>query len=377
MPKIALTDITLRTLKPPASGQIEVWDVLPSFGVRISQGGTKSFIVLLGSTGHRHTIGRYPIISLQDARSEARRLLAERTLGQHLSRSITFERALPLFIAAQYQGKRERSKKETERLLRRHFLPKLRSDRLSYITTERLSQILDALVDTPSIQRHALMAIGTFLRWGVRGRYLTHNPCEGIKFAKGNPRARNLTDEEIKSVWWATKGTSTYNKIVRLIILLGQRRGEIGGLRADYIDWRRQIITLPPEAVKNNREHSIPFGKQAAAILKTLPKEGYLFPGEQGALCFNGWSKCKRALDKKCNISHWTLHDLRRTFATNLAAQATAPHVIERILNHATGTISLIALVYNKYGYMSEMRKAVTAWEDRLTSLTAAVRRAA
>src|SRR5476651_631478 len=133
MPKTALTEITLRSLKPPASGQIEVWDIMPCFGVRISQGGTKSFIVLLGSTGHRHTIGRYPIISLQDARSEARRLLAERTLGQHRSRSITFERALPLFIAAQYQGKRERSKKETERLLRRHFLPKFRSDRLSNI----------------------------------------------------------------------------------------------------------------------------------------------------------------------------------------------------------------------------------------------------
>jgi integrase len=379
MPKttVALTEITLRALKPPASGQLTVWDTLPNFGVRVSQGGAKAYVVLLGRTGLRHTIGRYPIISLQEARSEARRLMAERTLGQHRSQSITFDRALPLFIAAQYQGKRERSKKETERLLRRHFLPKFRGDHLSNITTERLSQILNGLSETPSIQRHALMAIGTFLRWGVRSRYLTHNPSEGIKFAKPKARSRNLTDEEIKMLWQSTKEPSTFHKIVRLLILLGQRRGEIGGLRAEFIDWRSQIITLPPEAVKNNREHTIPFGKQAAVILRTLPKEGYLFPGAQGAEYFNGWSKCKRALDKKCKIAHWTLHDLRRTFATNLAAQATAPHVVERILNHTTGTISIIAAVYNKYTYLNEMRVAIGDWEERLKSITAPVRRVA
>jgi integrase len=379
MPKTttALTEITLRALKPPAFGQLTIWDTLPNFGVRISPGGAKSFVVLLGRSGHRHTIGRYPVISLQDARTEARRLLAERTLGRHSSRNITFERALPLFIAAQYQGKRERSRKETERLLRRHFLPKFRSDRISNITTERLSEILDRLEDTPSIQRHALMAIGTFLRWGVRGRYLTHNPSEGIKFAKGKSRTRTLSDEEILLVWRATKEPSTFNKIVRLCILLGQRRGEIGNLRAEYIDWQKQTITFPPEIVKNNREHTIPFGKLAAAILRTLPKDGYLFPGDFGAQCFNGWSKSKRALDKKCKIPHWTLHDLRRTLATNLAALGTAPHVVERILNHVSGTISGVAAVYNKYTYSTEMREAIGAWEEQLKAFAAPVRRAA
>ena len=81
MPNATLTDITIRKLQPPEKGQVTVWDSLPGFGIRVSQGGTKSFIVLLGS-GNRHTIGRFPTISLSDARDEAKRLLAERTLAQ-------------------------------------------------------------------------------------------------------------------------------------------------------------------------------------------------------------------------------------------------------------------------------------------------------
>jgi len=371
MPKTAtaLTEITLRSLKPPASGQRTVWDTMPNFGVRVSQGGAKSFVVLLGRNGLRHTIGRYPVISLQDARGEARRLLAERTLGQHRSKSITFERALPLFISAQYQGKRERSKKETERLLRRHFLPKFRSDRLSNITTERLSQILDRLANTPSIQRHALTAIGTFLRWSIAGRYITHNPSEGLKFSKPKSRTRTLSDEEIAAVWRATNDASVFGKIVRLCLLLGQRRGEIANLRAEYIDWAARTITFPPEIVKNSREHTIPFGKLAGSILNKLPKEGSLFPGAFGAQCFNGWSKSKCTLDNECKISNWTLHDLRRTLATNLAALGTPPHVVERILNHVTGVISGVSAVYNKYTYMGEMRKAFDAWEQHVKAI--------
>ncbi|HZS56805.1 MAG TPA: site-specific integrase [Bryobacteraceae bacterium] len=379
MPKTTttLTEITLRTVRPPAHGQITIWDALPNFGVRVSQGGAKTFVVLLGRNGNRHTIGRYPIISLQEARSEARRLLAERTLGQHQPQSITFERALPIFIASQYQGKRDRSRKETERLLKRHFLPKFRGDRVSNISTERLSLILNSLEDTPSLQRHALMAGSTFLRWCVNNRYINHNPSQGLKFAKGKSRTRTLTNEEISSVWRATRERTNFNLIVRLCLLIGQRRGEVGGLRAEYIDWQNQTITFPPEAVKNNREHTIPFGKLAAAILITLPKEGYLFPGNHGAECFNGYSKCKRALDKKCKIEHWTLHDLRRTFATNLAGKGTAPHIVERLLNHVTGIISGVASVYNKYSYMNEMREAVAAWEDQLKRLSGSVRRVA
>lgn len=373
MPKTTLTAITLRNLKPPVSGQATVWDSLAGFGVRVSQGGTKSFIVLLGS-GQRHTIGRYPIVSLSDARAEAKRLLAERMLGRARPSSIKFAEAMPLFLSTQYQGKKERSRKETERILTRHFLPKLRHERLTNITTQKIVEILDRLADTPSMQRHVCMAIGTFLRWSVARRYIPHNPCEGIRYAAGKPRTRFLSDDELIAVWKATQCPTRFHRIVRLLILLGQRRGEVASLRAEYIDWKEHTITLPADIVKNNRTHTFPFGKMAGQILKMLPKEGYLFPSLHGSGTFDGWAKCKRDLDKNCGLTHWTLHDLRRTFATNLAALRTPVHVTEKILNHVSGTTGGIVAVYQRHQYMPEMRDAIDSWEGRLRQITAQVR---
>ncbi len=77
--------------------------------------------------------------------------------------------------------------------------------------------------------------------------------------------------------------------------------------------------------------------------------------------------KCKAALDLKLKgVEPWTLHDLRRTFSRNLAALGVAPHVTEKLLNHATGTIQGVAAINNRYRFMEEMREAVKLWEERL-----------
>ncbi|MDP6819817.1 MAG: integrase, partial [Alphaproteobacteria bacterium] len=76
-------------------------------------------------------------------------------------------------------------------------------------------------------------------------------------------------------------------------------------------------------------------------------------------------------LDKRCCVEGWTLHDLRRTFSTNLASLAIHPHVVERLLNHSSGTISGIAAIYNRFDYMDEMRAALSQWEDKLEQLLA------
>ena len=86
---------------------------------------------------------------------------------------------------------------------------------------------------------------------------------------------------------------------------------------------------------------------------------------------FAGWNRPKVALDKQCKIPPWTLHDLRRTFATNLAALGTPIHVTEKLLNHISGTVSGVAAIYNRHAYMDEMRAAIDAWEKRLSVIIA------
>ena len=107
----------------------------------------------------------------------------------------------------------------------------------------------------------------------------------------------------------------------------------------------------------------------AASLLAKRSTSGGLFLARWKQTNFSGWSTSKAALDKLSGVSGWTLHDLRRTFATNLAALGTPIHVTERLLNHVSGTQSGIVAVYQRHSYMPEMRKAVEARERHLHAL--------
>jgi integrase len=197
-----------------------------------------------------------------------------------------------------------------------------------------------------------------------------------------------LSDDELHSIWRAceqriafddeacggfkttmpdiVKMPRQFAAIVQLLILTGARRGEIAGLRADYVS--NDTCTLPSALTKNKREHTFPLSETTSSLLSTAlqpPRTSELLFPARGSFTrpFNGWSKSKVALDELSGVSGWTLHDLRRTFATRLAELAVAPHVIERLLNHVTGTVSGVAAVYNRASYMAEMRAAIDLWD--------------
>jgi integrase len=167
----------------------------------------------------------------------------------------------------------------------------------------------------------------------------------------------------------ATPG-STFGTIVKLLLLTGQRRGEISALRSKYINRADRIITLPAELTKNKSQHSFPYGDLVAQLLPD--RDGYLFPAavpfvhERPTKVFNGWPKAKRTLDEASGVADWVLHDLRRTFATNLAELGVEPHIIEALINHKSGVISGVAATYNRARYMQPMRDAIAKWEGYL-----------
>ncbi len=380
MPNAALTELTIRKLQPPATGQTTVWDSVPGFGIRVSQGGAKTFIVLVGG-GNRRSIGRFPIISLSHARTEAKRILAERTLGKHRAKSIPYDEAQKLFLAeCEQRVIRARTLSDYTRLLKKHF--SLGRQQLSDITADDIGRRIDRIIDAPSERNHALVAVKVFLRWALKPprRYIAHNPCEGMVPIRRPSRRRVLTDREVAAVYHtARQGEDSFSNIVALLILTGQRRGEIGALRREWINAKERTITLPASATKNGVEHTFPYGRAVASVLEWIPNEGdSFFPPSRSHVrgkpttTFNGWPKQKKAFDAACGVSDWTLHDLRRTFATNLAALGIAPHVVERLLNHATGSISGVAAIYSRFQYMDEMRDAIARWEERLAALLTA-----
>jgi integrase len=391
-----LTELALRAAKPPGQGTTTLWDgSLKHFGVRISQGGVVSFIILLGS-GRRQVIGRYPIISLSQARTKAKAMLAERTLGKHQPQTISWDAARDEFLDAVKRKNRARTHTEYARTLKRYF--PFGSTRLGAVSKQDISRKLDRLNDVPSQQRHALVVAKIFCNWAIKRGYADANPCLSAVHTRAVPRARVLSDAEVKSIWEACSAGSGisgtkrpdenkaaaspqlpehFKAIVKLLILTGQRRGEIAALRSDYFS--NDTCTLPASLTKNGREHTFPIGTFATSILKSAlasvsPSDTtLLFPARgKTNVPFNGWSKSKTALDKLSGVSRWTLHDIRRTVATRMAEQGVPIHVIERLLNHITGAMSPIARVYNRATFVKEMRAGVEIWEAHLTKILAA-----
>src|SRR5262249_27868746 len=160
--------------------------------------------------------------------------------------------------------------------------------------------------------------------WSLRRGYIQKHPLLALhKPAKSVARDRVLSDSElIAVVRTAHPSTVPFDQIVMLLLLTGQRRSEICGLRWDYIDAHARLITLPGAVTKNSREHRLPLGTLAAEIIASVPRTNqYLFPSPSDpSRHFNNYTLTKQSFDERCGIPHWTLHDLRRTFATNLAA---------------------------------------------------------
>ena len=213
--------------------------------------------------------------------------------------------------------------------------------------------ITTALTDkaAPSEAEHLHRACKTFFRWCVRRRLLQHSPLEGLELpSKWKPRERVLTDDELRAVWKATEKATPFNDILRLCVLTGQRRGELSSVQPEWLE--HDILTIPAHSTKNKRKHSLPCAKQSIELLKHAP------------FSFNSWSKSKAALDKSSGVTDWTVHDCRRSYATNLQRLGVKLEVIEALLNHVSGTRAGIVGVYQKHRYETEMREAVTTYEN-------------
>jgi len=192
---------------------------------------------------------------------------------------------------------------------------------------------------------------------------LEANPVQGTaKAAESGPRERVLTEAELRKLW-AALGQNWYSDIVRLLLLTGQRREEIGALAWSEIDFDRGMIVLAPVRTKNSRHHQLPLSRQALAILQHQPRRDFLFSRRKG---FANWVRPKAALDKHLGIAPWRLHDLRRTCATGMAELGVQPHIIEAVLNHASGHKGKVAGIYNRASYSEPMREALQRWADHL-----------
>ncbi len=143
-------------------------------------------------------------------------------------------------------------------------------------------------------------------------------------------------------------------------------------MRWNEINLDARTWSIPAERTKSDRAHVVPLSPLAVGVIASIPRvhDELVFPSQgQDARTFSGFSKAKRRLDALADVTEWTLHDLRRSAATILAQLGVAPHVVERILNHTTGTLGGVAGIYNRFGYLPEMRAALELWAGHIGGL--------
>ena len=388
MPRIALSDLSIKSAKMPPKSAITLWDaVQPKLGLRITPAGAKSFVYMVGS-GRRKVLGRYPELSLKDARAHLTRLLAEKTLGHvpiaAATEAITVSAAIALYIEKhcdQISKNGSQYSYETKRLLTNHLAPKFKDRAIDKISKSDIAGIIDGLADRPSEASHAFTAVRSFFAWSVSRGHADKSPCDGLQGPPTPPsRERVLTADELTAVWQkAVQSGFPYGTFLQLLILLAQRRGEISKLQRDWIDKTEKTITFPGTVTKNGRTHIVPYEEMTAAILDAVPDNGcHLFPASRerrkgpSATTMSGWGKKKAAFDKTCPIAPWTLHDLRRTASTLWAEIGVPEHINDRLLNHVTGgKQSPVAAICNRYQYLAEKRAAMHLWEKRLAEILA------
>lgn len=384
--RVKLTAKTVENIRPPKSGRDQYWDaMLPGFGLRVTEKGRKSWVLMYRTRDRqrRMTIGHYPAFSLAEAREEGRKALrsveqgndpAEEKLAAKRKPKERFADIIDDFIEM-YARPKNRSWKEAQRILKKNVAPRIGRMRIEDITRHHIIDILDEIVarGAPTQANRVLSHTRKLFNWALDRGMVDYSPVFGIKPpAKDKSRDRVLTDEELRRLWpaWSDIGWP-FGPLFKLLLITGQRRGEVSSMKWSDIDFERRSWTIPREIAKNDRTHEVPLTDMAMEIIKTVPMvkdQDFLF-STNGRSVVSGFSRAKRNSDDIANVHDYRIHDLRRTAASGMARLAVPPHVVEKILNHSSGTISGVAAVYNRYGYEVEKRDALDLWAEQLKEL--------
>ena len=213
-----------------------------------------------------------------------------------------------------------------------------------------------------------------FFNWMIESGELETNPARGTPIYAAGKGRRVLADGELKALWHADCN-SEYRCILRLCLLLGARRGEIGGMRWSELDLDAGLWRLPGGRTKNHQDRQLPLPPVALAEIRGQPRvlgEDTVF-GSGNPLGYTAWSGHKSKLDRQLGFKRpWVVHDLRRTVRTRLHALGIPHEVVTRILGHG---IDPLAQIYDHSDYTPTMRAALEQWAavvDRIAAQPAA-----
>jgi integrase len=402
--KIALTDRSLKALKPDPDGRRQiVWDALmPGHAVRISALGKRSFYAVKRRVGEVqptwHYLGSYPVMSLSEARTAAREALSALLSGEHPKRLAEAKRQAAEAAAREAEAS---SFGEISKAFARHQLPDMKpsSARLYQLYLDRWCSALGARqvteirrseitavirdISTNSGKSSAIGALSVVRRlfnWVINNDndLIKINPASSISvkdlIGSTKPRSRALKDAELAAVWAATAAVGEpFLVIYRLLMLTGLRLNEVAGCRWEELDLEAGTLSIPAERSKNGLPMLVPMPPSAVALFAAVKRCSgpFIFSSTAGRRPVQAFSRGKRRLDaalaaQGATVEDFVIHDFRRVVRTGLSQLQVVGEVAEACLGHKKKGIES---TYNMYEYLDEKRAALRQWEAHLLAI--------
>ena len=395
-----LTQRTIEGLTCPPDRKDALFfdDALPGFGVRVSAGGTKTFLAQYSVAGakRRVAIGAFGVLTPDEARRAAKGVLGEAAQGgdpfvdrrakAEAARAARTEQVFKFgdlvtdWAAARASDRRPGYLREAVGNLRRH-LPDLLARPASSITTKDVIAALSRIKrEAGTVTGNRALAYGSAAySWAVRQERVPMNPFKGRERpGKETSRERVLTAEELGCLWRASLTLSPIaGGFVRTLLLTLGRRAEAASMRWTELDCAvaPTMWALPGERAKNGRQHRVHLSAAAREVIAAVPKvsgNAHVFPGRDGK-AIAAFSAVKKQVDAALDaagtpIEGWRFHDFRRAGVTVLSGMGFPPHVVDKLLNHETGTLSAVARIYNRQEYQAERAAALDAWASLIVA---------
>ena len=364
-----LTDTKIAAIKPPEKGQQEHPDhKVRGLRLRVGAGGAKTWTLRrrVGEKVLNRKLGTYPAMKLAQARTAAEAMI------EALERDGTTEGIDRTFYAgAEAWIEAKKRPALIRRQLELHVYPSWRDRTLASIKRSEVRDLIQGL-EGDVLPNRVLATIKTVFGYAISQDWIETSPADRIEKPNAEPaRDRFLSMDEVARVWNAT-GLLGYpdGPWARLLLLTGQRRSEVAGMRWADIDLDNATWTLSAGDTKAKRAHLVPLAPAAVEIIKAMPEIGdYVFSTSANSP-IRGFARSKKQIDqwlesKRLALSEpWRFHDLRRTAATHMVRLGIPELVVSRVLNHRVQGVT--GQVYALHSYAPEKRQALEVWASEV-----------
>lgn len=357
--KVNFTDNLLKRIKAsPDKARSYIYDAkTPGLRLQVTANGTKSFQYQFWSSKHRRpitrTLGRYPALSIREARKQATACMKELNDGVDLEREASLIRKEDDLDAvfdgwlSNHAVRHKATWKDDLNRYNRYIRKPLGNKRMSWFTTDKVRSWHQKITTMPKRRGVGTVSPTTANRAlallrAVFSQACPHipNPCVGVKEFKEVSRNRFLQPNELKSFFvelFAPETPGNFRDYILLSLFTGARRSNILSMRWDELILEERIWTIPASKSKNGSEMTVHLGTAALLILSRRKKDSsseFVFPGQGATGHYTEPKRAWQSLLKRANLEGLRLHDLRRTFGSYITMSGAPTAIVGMMLGH-------------------------------------------